>query len=146
MQYLDRFGLFTLDCTEKNDRWSCIQEWWGWTPHRAAGARVCSSLYQAFMQCQLPESGQYSSKSSISWNLKGKSWVNHILNLQLEIEMNLPSLCYILVAKSPLLDLGPLVSWHQIFLINEKISNLGLIKLYQLYSYCFIPMFIAIGS
>lgn len=146
MQYLDRFGLFTLDCTKKNDRWSCIQEWGGWAPHRAAGARVWSSLYQAFMQCQMPESGQYISKSSISWKLKHKYRVNHILSLQLEIEMNFPSLSYIHVAGSPALDLDPLMSWHQIFSISEKISNLELIKLYQLYSYRFIPLFIAIGS
>lgn len=46
--------------------------------------------------------------------------------------MNFPSLSYIHVAGSPALDLGPLMSWHQIFPINEKILNLELIKLYQL--------------
>lgn len=117
-------------------------------PDRAVRARVCSSLYQAFMQCQiLPESGQYISKFIISQKSKHTCGVKSILNLQLEIEMNFPVSSYICVVGSPLLDLGPLLFLHYIFFsVCEKILDPGLIKLYHYYSYYCIPMFIAVGS
>lgn len=108
-------------------------------PDRAVGARVCSSLYQAFMLCQLPESGQYISKSIISWKSKHMCRVNNILNLQVEIELNFPVPSYICVVRSLPPDLGPLVSWHQIFPVSGKTLDLGLIKFCHFCSYCLLP-------